>query len=255
MAQQTSETTSIKDTWIRSDNNAADNNSKATMEIKTYTDESDATKNRYFYGVMTFSVPSDVVGATIKSATLRLVTERIKGKNAMAIYSVGDYPDKPKYEDLAEDIANIATAEPIATFKMNGLWNKALGSDAITDDYRDISAWTNNIDLTSFVGSLTATNFNILITATENNNNSACIYTADATDVTNKKDETLTFVATDLKPLLTITYEAGDATDIRQVAIEATAESQPIYTIQGVKVSNMSKPGVYIVNGKKVAVK
>lgn len=255
MAQQTSESTSTKDTWIRSDNNTVNNNSKATMEIKSYTDESDATKNRYFYGVMAFSVPSDLIGGTVKSATLRLVTERIKGKNSMAIYSVGDYPEQPKYEDLADDIANIGTVEPIVTFNMNGQWNKALGNDAIGDDYRDLSVWTNTIDLTNFIGSLTAANFNILIAATENNNNPACIYTSDATDVTNAKDATLTFAAADLKPLLTITYKAGDGTGIKQVAIEAASKSQSIYNLQGVRVANMSKPGIYIVNGKKVAVK
>lgn len=259
-SRKTNSATAVKDTWIRSDNASANNNAKATMEIKSYTDESDETKSRYFYGVMSFSIPSEALNKekyTVKSASLRLVTERIKGNSTMALYAADEYPEQPKYDDLATAIASVGTATPIATFQMKGEWNKALGIDAIGENYRDISAWTNTIDLTDYVSSLeSGSSLNFIIAATQNNNNPGCIYTSDAVDVTNAKDATLTFAAADLKPMLTIVYEATNPSGIEQATTEtATTIRQGIYTLQGVKVKEISRPGVYIVNGKKVVKK
>lgn len=227
------------------------------MEIKSYTDAEDDTKSRYFYGLLSFDIPAEAINAekyTVKSATLRLTTERIKGDRNMAIYEAGEFPDNPKYEDLAETIAAIGSGDPIASFEMKGQKNKALGSDAIGDDYRNVSAWTNEIDLTDYVKTLDTNAVNLLVAATANNNNSNCFYTSETEDVTNAKDETLTFSAKDLKPQLTIVYESTSSeTAIEQIVVEATsAKRQGIYTLQGVKVNEMTTPGIYIVNGKKV---
>lgn len=253
-AIKTSTATATKDTWIRSDNTTADYTAKATMEIKSYTDETDATKNRYFYGLLSFQIPTEALDTDnylLRSATLRLITERIKGGSEIAIYSCGEYPEKPQYQDLEQTINTLSSTTPVATFTMKGQWNKALGTDAIGDDYKDLSAWTNDIDLTDYVKGLTTNEINFLLAATANNNNSACFYTSDAVDVVNSKDETLTFKAENLKPILTVTYEAKGTTAITTTSTEATRPVEGIYTLRGVKVDRINQPGIYIINGKK----
>lgn len=253
-AMKTSTTTATKDTWIRSDKTTADYTEKATMEIKSYTDETDATKDRYFYGLMSFQIPTEALDTDkylLRSATLRLITERIKGGSEIAIYSCNEYPEKPQYSDVEQTINTLSSATPVATFTMKGQWNKALGIDEIGDDYKDLSAWTNEIDLTDYVKGLTNSEINFLLAATANNNNSACFYTSDAVDVANSKDETLTFKAEDLKPILTVTYETKETSAIASVSTEATRTVEGIYTLQGVKVERISQPGIYIINGKK----
>jgi hypothetical protein len=42
---------------------------------------------------------------------------------------------------------------------------------------------------------------------------------------------------------------------ISESAEESKAETDEIYTIQGVKISRITSPGLYIVNGKKIYVK
>lgn len=197
------------DTWVRSDNTTKDNSSSSTMEIKTYTDENDASKNRYFYGLISFEIPSEILNSdkyTITKAELRLVTERIKGGRGMAIYNCSETGTLTKYTDVETTINGLSTATAIASFEMKGENNKALGIDEISDEYKEISAWTNTIDLLSYITGLTSGNINLLIAATANNNNTGNFFTSDQGNLTNSKDETLTFSSSELVPQLVITY-------------------------------------------------
>jgi hypothetical protein len=255
-AQKTSATTATADTYVRL-NNTTNHGAEKTMEIKTYTDATDATKNTDFVGLMTFQFPSEALTKTIKSATIRLVTERIKGDANMNIYAyAGTFAEDAKYTDQTDNIVAARATTPIATFKMAGEWNKANGSDALGDAYKTLSAWTNTIDVTNYVKTLTTNTFNVMISAVANNNNSAKFYTKEATDVVNAKDATVTFAATDLVPQFTVVYE-DTATGIESVDASSSTNAavQGIFTLQGMRIDHISQPGIYIVNGKKMIVR
>jgi hypothetical protein len=45
--------------------------------------------------------------------------------------------------------------------------------------------------------------------------------------------------------------EGGDANGIEDLESPAAASPQGIFTLQGVRVSEIVEPGIYIINGKK----
>lgn len=193
----------VADTWVRS-NNTTDQSSATTMEIKT-----DDTNSSYMYGLMQFTIPSDVLDNTkydITDAKLYLVSERNKGCGKISIYSIDTYGTK--YADIETNItSSLATTPIIEAQAINGQSSKAVTDSGITSDYQVVSAWTNTFDFLTYVKSLTTSTFNLLLAASESNTTSFKIYTNDATDVTNTNvTPNFTFTADDLKPRLVITY-------------------------------------------------
>jgi len=127
----------------------------------------------------------------------------------MAIYNCSETGSITKYEDVKTTIDGLSNATPIATFNMKGEWNKALGADAISDGYKTIDAWTNTIDILSYVQGLTSGSINLLIVATANNNNTGNFFTSNQTEtLTNSKDDSISFSSDVLVPQLVITYVA-----------------------------------------------
>ncbi len=227
-AQTESETTTQTlspdiDTQLRY-NNAINYSLMKTMEIYTY-----ATSNLDFVGVMKFTLPTLTAKQEIKSAKLRLTTERIKGDGQLNIYPfTGTITSRSKYADfwssIDDEVNKRGTA--IATVSLKGLWNKAIDLDKLTDDtYASVDQWQNTIDITDYVQSLTSTNLSILLTKNVDQNAASKIFTSEAADITVTKSDgtTVTFARADLMPQLVV--EIGEATDTYSSTLTPTADT------------------------------
>lgn len=212
------------DTWLREGNTTV-RGSETTMELCNYTNTSDASKNKNFLGLLAFELPADAVNAfEVESATLRLVSERVKGKSAVKVYGYpAAFDETTIYSKESDRVAAALATDPITTFEAKGA-STAMGSDQLADAYKTADAWTTEIDLTSYVKSVASEGaFAVLLQKSDNEDKSTKFYTREATDVTNSKDASVTFAAADLKPLLTLTYrrratESVTTTESAQIA-------------------------------------
>lgn len=195
------------DTYVRADKN--DNNgSNTTMEIRSTED-----RNTDFVGFMSFAMPTEVAYSNyvITKATLRLVAERVKSSRKIDVYKYTSFEENTNYKKESTNIAYARTADNlICSFEAMGE-SKSIVSDALSDKYKDITAWTNNLDLTDYVKDLNSNTFAILLDK-PNNTNQTMFFTKEATDITNKRDETLSFKKADLVPQLTIDYALASHT-------------------------------------------
>ena len=216
LAQTTvSEETSVKhdvslptaDTFVRKDNNSS-NGSINTMEIHSTSD-----RNTDFVGLMSFAMPEDVAYSNyvINKATLRLVSERVKGSRAINVYKYTSFEENTNYTNESDKIASARTAENlICSFNAVGQ-NASIAADDLKDGYKEINAWTNTLDFTDFVKGLDTNTFSILLDK-PNNKEQTKFFTKEATDITNKRNETLSFKKADLIPQLTIDYALASHT-------------------------------------------
>lgn len=245
LAQTTvSEETSVKhnvllptaDTYVRADKNV-NYGSNTTMEIRSTED-----RKTDFVGLMSFAMPKEVAYSNyvITKATLRLVAERVKSSRKIDVYKYTSFEENTNYENESTNIASARTADNlICSFEAKGE-SKSIVSDALSDKYKDITAWTNNLDLTDYVKGLNSNTFAILLDK-PNNTNQTMFFTKDAKDFTNKKDETLSFSKDDLVPQLTVDYalashtlqvtEAGAATLVLPYETEIP-EGVKAYTLE-----------------------
>lgn len=210
LAQTTvSEETSVKhdvslptaDTYVRADKNV-NYGSNTTMEIRSTED-----RKTDFVGLMSFAMPKEVAYSNyvITKATLRLVAERVKSSRKIDVYKYTSFEENTNYENESKNIASARTADNlICSFEAKGE-NKSIVSDALSDKYKDITAWTNNLDLTDYVKGLNSNTFAILLDK-PNNTNQTMFFTKEAKDFTNDKDATLSFSKDDLVPQLTVDY-------------------------------------------------
>lgn len=189
------------DTYVRADKN--DNNgSNATMEIWSSNDRA-----KDFVGLMSFTMPKEVAYSNyvINKATLRLVAERVKSSRKIDVYKYTSFEENTNYTKESANIKSARTADNlICSFQAVGQ-NASIVSDNLNDAYKDIKAWTNNLDLTDFVKNLGTNTFSILLDK-PNNTNQTMFFTKEATDFTNKKDANISFSKDDLVPLLTVNY-------------------------------------------------
>lgn len=210
---KSSTTTSTADTWIRS-GNTTKHGSETTMELCVYTNESDASKNKTFLGLMSFQLPTDVTYSnyTIKSAQLRLVTERVKGARGIKLYNYGTFDENTIYANEESAVTEAINDDNlVASFDAKGS-NKAMSYDALPTEYQTADAWTNNIDITSYVNSLSDNSFSLLFVK-DNSSESTKFYTRELTeDVVNSQDTSIKFAAADLVPQLTIDYTLANYT-------------------------------------------
>lgn len=257
--QYTSTTTTVADTHLRVKAPARNYGSSGTMEVYTYTNPDDPAKNQNFMGLLAFDIPAEALTAdyTVQSATLRLVTERQKGNNSMALYAYDNNFDESTatYDTESSYITTALGTAPVATFKAAGEWSKSIVYDAVSDASATVSAWTNEIDLTDYVRTLTAPRFNLLLAATENGNTQKLFFTKEAQTFSNAKNPAITFTAADIIPQLTVVYTKNTSTGISDLRQPTAPAREGIYTLQGVRVSTVDKAGVYIINGRKVVVR
>lgn len=250
-AQETVAVLPTADTWIRL-NNKTNQAAAVNMEIQTC-----ESKNVSMLGLMSFEVPSEALASdvTITKASLRLVTKRLKGGRKVNVYKYVPFEENTIYEKEADKVSAAMVADNLLTsFDAQGKSNADLTSDAL-GEYTTAEKWTSYVDVTEAVKGLADGAFVILLAKDKDEANSTQIFAKEATDVTNKKDASVTFAAADLVPQLTIVYENKAATGISEVKAEAVA-SDAVFNLQGVRMNGKNLPaGIYVKNGKKFVVK
>ena len=216
IAQETQQFNSVADCWIRSNNLTwKQNGSWEKVEIRKEGNATDGYADfAALYG-FEFSVPT---GMKVQSATVRFVTERWKGGPINLYGFPNDFVENTTWGAEESYLNTTLASEPLLKFTPAAQRSAALGSDDINEDYRDISKWTNTLDVTSYVQSLpaSATRVNFFLTSAEDNTNQNCLFTREAADIVNAKDATLTFAKEDLVPLLIVTFveDADQNTDV-----------------------------------------
>ena len=248
------------DLWVRSDNAGKVNGTGNIFEIK-----SDMTEGaeKYFYGLLSFNLPTPADDEEIESASLRLTTRVERGDRQTAIRTIDVALDEnaTNYTMVQDQIATALQNEPIATFKMEGHNNKAITDKGLDAKYQMVSAWQHHIDITEHLKNSNSVNLTLLISKENNTgSNSSAFFTKEATDLTwNAELDTevagTTIAAADLVPQLTIIYKKkGTETGIDTVERRTIHVNDGIYTLSGQRVERMVK-GIYIVNGKKILIK
>lgn len=199
------------DTWIRL-NNKTNQAAATNMELQSYTNEADASKNVSMLGLMSFDLPEEVSHSNyeVSKASLRLVTKRIKGDRMVNVYKYDAFEENTVYETEAKNVAaSMVNNNLLTTFKAEGKADADITSDAIVNtDFTNIAKWTTNVDLTEAVKGLSDAKFNILLAKQKNEAKATQIFTKEAKDFENKKntDAPIAFAAADLVPQLTVEY-------------------------------------------------
>lgn len=238
------------DTFVRSSAASNKYGTNQTMQISTVADGAD------FAGLMSFTLP-EKSGYDVVRATLVLHARLVRGDRVLTIYPFG-YAISESDDTYNTQGTNVATAregKPIAEKVLNGQSGKAVTDDDITDEYKTADAWKTEFDITEYVAAADDRTVNLLLL--HNNAGSEKdieVYTKEVKDVTLNDGKTV-FAAADLCPKLVVEYTT--ATGINEVATGETVNKgkEGIYTLSGVRVAKADRPGVYIINGKKVLVR
>lgn len=257
------------DTWIyRGDkaNRAAGEN----LEIYYTVDEETGAKAKELYCLMSFTnLPAGLNSGKylIESATLRLTCVFLKNNRAMDIYEYDNAFSESDVNFESEEmyVSSAFTRQPILSFDVNGQMNKAMFDGGITDQYKDVAAWQNTVDLTDYLkGKEDKSQLNLLFCKGKAVGEATKFGSKEAQDIVNEKDTEngpFTFKGEDLRPVLTLVYtknpeyqeeENPGTTGVGTVETAAAAE---YYNLQGVRVLNPAE-GLYIrvQNGKAVKV-
>lgn len=220
-AQDNTETVSVKnDVSLRNDGANADKANSTADALEMKTSRVDGNIDKDFVGLMSFQIPAKT-GYKVKSATLRLVTERAKG--TMAIYAFGaEITDADTYNTQKDNLTTSRQNDPITTVKLKGTSGKAVTDAGASSSLED---WVNEIDLTDYAKSLGSGVMNLMLANNAQSTTDAIkVYSSDAKDVTNTKvTPNFTFNAEDLKPQLTLVYEE-DADQVTNV-LSPTADT------------------------------
>lgn len=206
-------------------------------DIELYTLYTDGAITTDYIGLMSFDIPSKS-GYAIKSAKLRLVTERYKGSATLSIYSLGNnaVSDADTYNSQKANVEEARQNEPFVTITPKGTHGKAAFDGGASSDIND---WTNYIDLTLLAQKCGSGKLNLLFVnpSAKSNNDVVRFYSSDAKDMTNTNVEpNFTFAAADLHPQLTVVYE--EIKDAKQDVSLPTADT---YVRKGNKDNNASK--------------
>lgn len=205
--------TPVGDTYVRYTSQASNYGSALKLEIRAETAEKNGTATKTdFTGLMAFDI--DVpAGMRVKTATLRLVTDRCKGSTTMNIYEYGNDFDEStaNYESEASYVAAAVATEPVKTFEVSRSGRSAITDNITAEESQALSAWTNNIDLTDYVKAHSG-RINLMLTQSEDNVNQNCFFTKESEGVVNEHIAAMNFTAAEVAPQLTVVYEVDGNT-------------------------------------------
>ena len=197
------------DTYVRK-GNSSDNGKKQNMEIYTFSDDE---KDLDFVGLMAFKLPEDLTkeGAELKKAQLRLVTKRVKGSRIIDMYQLfTDFSESATYDQMESRLADAYDNGRMHRFQARGMSNMDIEADSLklTDEYKDISLWTNKIDLTATISNVMKDDgiLRFALAAPVNANNPKQFYTKEAAGI---KNAVMTVSDEYLVPELTLVYIPG----------------------------------------------
>lgn len=210
----------IAATWIRTNNGGwSFNHGVAYVE----TSNPDAENEFIALFGFNYELPE---GMKVKSATMRLVTERYKG-SVMVVHGYdNNFADKTTWNNESGYITPLFDQEPLATFTPKGQWNKSVSADVVNADMANVEAWTNIIDVTPYVKTMTSYDkrVNFVLYQTRGNKSSQNnFFTHEVSSDIVTKTEGFTLSADDLKPQLIVTFveDADTSTD----AVEPIADT------------------------------
>lgn len=160
LAQETQTVTfpSVADTWIDEGNLNSSYSNAGTIEIqnnkKSVTNDAGEVIDTYSHhaGLIGFdlAIPE---GMKVKSASLQLVTERVKFEPVSVYGYPNNFAENANWGTEEKFIEEALAGEPVVKFKPVGQWNKAI-FDGLNEEYRVLDKWVNNLDVTSYVKSL-----------------------------------------------------------------------------------------------------
>lgn len=210
------------DVTLRKD--AADKTFATNKDLELYTLYTDGAISTDFIGAMSFDIPSKP-GYAIKSATLRLVTERYKGSATLSIYSLGNnaVSDADTYNSQKANVEEARKNGPFITITPKGTHGKAVFDGGASSEIND---WTNYIDLTLLAQKCGSGKLNLLFVnpSSKTKEDVVRFYSSDAEDMTNTNvTPNFTFAAEDLHPQLTVVYE--EIKDAKQDVSFPTADT------------------------------
>lgn len=191
--------TPVADTYLRTDDKAR--GGETAMEIKTN-----------FYGLIgfNFAIPD---GMKVKEATLVLVTERNKKGGEVYLRAFGNnFNDNAKYSEQASYIDEALKSEPIITFSVKGQNDKAIFDNGINEQNRNLEAWTNTLDLTSYFKMLAPNTSRVNFLITQANDNSIKFYTKENVGMSNSNYSEFTATSEELTPILTVVFTVDSDT-------------------------------------------
>ena len=211
------------DTYVRK-GNTADNGKKPSMEVYTYEDSSDDLD---FVGLMGFKLPDDLLkeGAELHKAQLRLVTKRLKGSRIIDMYAFyRDFEESTTYDKMESQINDMRSGDKLHRFHARGESNMDIVADSLklSEEYLDISKWTNLIDLTELVGEAMYDDgkIRIALMSPVNSKDPKMFYTKEADSI---KNERMDIKDIYLVPELTLIYTPGTGgSTISAKDVEAT---------------------------------
>ena len=221
VAAQTENVKPTVDTYLRL-NNDKDHGGETTIELCT-----SAENAKDFVGYLSFTLSKSA--SSVKSATLRITTERIKGDRQLNVFPfAADLEGNAKYADYADAIATAKAGEPVGTVKQEGQNGKSVAADEIdSEKYQAITAWQNTIDITEYVKTVSGKQIGLLLARNADANNSNKIFTSEATGIENEKcDFFKSVTADDLTPLLIVEYGEGGEEPEEPVVPEPSTDDE-----------------------------
>ena len=248
----TEELTPQADTTVRS--NSVTWHQGTATGIEIYWDgREDAENPGSFYGLMKFGMPADVKNgkAEITTATLRLVTRRVKGDRNVSVYAYNtNFDETANYETEGTKVEAALATEPILKYEVKGQGDKDMAIDELSDDFKTAAAWTNTLDITEYAKANTQ-GIGLLFSKDKGDNQQYIINTKENVgNIVNSKDANVVFAAADVVPVMTITYKKIATTDPSGIEnVDAELENVPAeyYNLQGMRVAEPQKGVVYIV--------
>lgn len=177
----------VADGWIYKNDPGYFNNS-ATVEIQT--------SNGDITGLFGFNyeLPES---KRVKNATLHLITERFKGGTVDLYGYPHNFEENTNWTNEESYISGLNNK--IVTFTPAGEYNKSIMYDQVSEEYKELAKWTNDIDVTGFVKTLgrDAGRVNFLM---NNTSSQICFFSKDNTGITDFSKE-------ELMPYLIVEFE------------------------------------------------
>lgn len=198
----------VADTWIRSNNENASGSSNTSLEFRKDAIKDGEAVVGYANWVALLGFDYNVpAGKKVMSATLKLVTERNKGGDVSLRGFSGNVSDNSTWATEGANVEAALKNAPISISSLAGQYPKALFDGGINEDNQNLDAWTNNIDVTSYLQSLgsSATRVNFMLSQDgETSTNDTRVYSKENTGCETKWG--VTYTNDQLKPALIVTF-------------------------------------------------
>ena len=197
----------VADTWIRTDNGGSKNGTGDKVELRTLATDNQEVFNKFIALIgFDYELPE---GQKVQKATLKLVTERIKsGPISLHAYKHNFTEGDACWNVEKDYVEPLLSADPLLTFNAAGQYPKAIFDGGLNADKQNLAAWTNEIDVTEYVKTLTVndTRANFMLHLPfDKVYDQVCFYTKDNKGF-NNTNYNFSATADELKPTLTVTF-------------------------------------------------